>query len=1121
MAQATTPGLTVGQVIEGAILPERVELHLVIPEGNGLHIIGRGLQTGGFIERRLSAEQLATITVVGGEADFKGDALRFRLGVEAMRLGLAYEYDPYFSLSIARVDPLPHQLEAVYDFFLKAPRIRFLLADDAGAGKTIMAGLLLKELKARGLVSRILVVSPANLMFQWQREMLDRFHERFEPIRGMDLATAYGTNPWQDKTQVITSLDWAKRDEVIESLSRSHWDLVFIDEAHRMSARDPDHKTERYRLGEMLSDHCDHLVMLTATPHKGDEENFCLFLRLLDKDVYADITSLDQALREHSAPFYLRRTKEAMVSFPDPETGKSTPLFRKREVRTTPFELLPEEYEFYKELTNYVHEQTAKTARDTSARGRAVGFAMALYQRRFASSLHAVVRSLERRREKLRKVLTTPQPAVAAPIVDLEDLEELDEAEAEKVFERVEDASLPIDRAAIAAEMSLLDQLVMRGADLEAREVSSKLIKLQRLLGDEGIFKDPDMKLLVFTEHRDTLEWLVQRMRAWKLRVIEIHGGMKPGDRDAPGTRLYAERAFKETEQVLVATEAAGEGINLQFCWLMVNFDIPWNPVRLEQRMGRIHRYGQTHDCLIFNFVAMNTFEGRVLNKLLERLRIIREELGTDQVFDVVGEVLPGNQVERLIREKYAGRLNEEEVIDRLVEDADPERFRRITQSALEGLARKQLNLTALVGRLAEAKERRLVPEVVEDFFLKAAPLHDLRPEPTGQVFRLGRIPRSVLKVGVSLEVRFGKLGREYRTIVFDKTRLDKAPTAEWVTPGHPLFEAVRELTRQTSDADLRRGAVFYEVERIVPSRLELFSASIKDGLGHELHRRLFVVEVKAQAGLELRQPTVFLDLIPASDVTAPPPPTVPRPDLERHLVQAAVEPLLEEVRAERRRELGVVREHVRISLGELINRQQNQIFDLAARQDAGQDVSLAMQQAEQRLEDLDQRLTHRMTELDAEAEIAIADVLHLASAIVLPHPSGEVARRMVSDPEIERIAMDAVMHFERARGWEPEDVSAENRGFDIRSQLPSTGEVRFIEVKGRAGRGEVGLSSNEYATSCRLGADYWLYVVFDCSSRPELLLVQDPSRLNPEPVISIAHYLFTRDQVERAAQHV
>src|SRR5713101_5668087 len=294
------PGLKPNHIVRGAIFPEPVKILTTVPLGEAIKLIGEGLETGRVHQPILTAEQIATLEISPDNDPFDGDPAKFRLGIEAMRLALAYEYDPYFSLSIARVDPLPHQLEAVYDYFLKLPRIRFLLADDAGAGKTIMAGLLIKELKARGLVSRILVVSPANLMFQWQREMLDRFHERFEPIRGMDLATAYGTNPWQDKTQVITSLDWAKRDEVIESLSRSHWDLVFVDEAHRMSARDAEHKTERYRLGEMLSDHCDHLVMLTATPHRGDEENFCLFLRLLDKDVYADITSLDQALREHS-----------------------------------------------------------------------------------------------------------------------------------------------------------------------------------------------------------------------------------------------------------------------------------------------------------------------------------------------------------------------------------------------------------------------------------------------------------------------------------------------------------------------------------------------------------------------------------------------------------------------------------------------------------------------------------------------------------------------------------------------------------------------------------------------------------------------------------------------------
>ena len=649
-----------GQVLEGAILPERVEVLIATPEGDLVRIVGRGLRTGQAHDLRLNANQLAALAIVGGEADFGGDPKRFRLGIEAMRLGLAYEYDPYFSLSIARVDPLPHQLEAVYDYFLRVPRIRFLLADDAGAGKTIMAGLLLKELKLRGLVDRVLVVSPANLMFQWQREMQDRFRERFDILRGVDLSSAYGTNPWQEHAQVITSIDWAKREEVQESLARSDWHLVIVDEAHRMSARDAEHKTERYRLGELLSEHSEHVVFLTGTPHKGDQENFCMFLRLLDRDVYGDVQSLEEAIARHEAPFYLRRTKEAMVTFPDPQTGECKPLFRRREVVTAPFELLPDEFDFYKELTDYVYQQSARASHDQSARGRAIGFTMAMYQRRFASSLHAAVRSLERRRKRLADLLATPQPMRSAPSVSIEDLEELDEAEAEKIIEDIEEATLPIDRSILAEEIAVIDRLVVHGRQLEEREVSSKLQKLRSLLEDERVFSDPTMKLLVFTEHRDTLEWLVDRLRAWGLSVTQIHGSMKVGDRDTPDTRLYAERSFREESQVLVATEAAGEGINLQFCWLMVNFDIPWNPVRLEQRMGRIHRYGQEHDCLIFNFVALNTFEGRVLAKLLERLAVIGEELGTDQVFDVVGEVLAGNQIERLLRERYAGRTRRE-----------------------------------------------------------------------------------------------------------------------------------------------------------------------------------------------------------------------------------------------------------------------------------------------------------------------------------------------------------------------------------------------------------------------------------------------------------------------------
>src|SRR5579875_1330270 len=1107
----TVEGLRPGQVLEGPSLPGRTEVVAVMPTGDLLRLVGKGLESGQFVDLYLSAEQLAGLRVVGGEADYRGDAVRFKLGIEAMRLGLAYEYDPYFSLSIARVDPLPHQLEAIYDYFLKLPRIRFLLADDAGAGKTIMAGLLLKELKMRGLVQRVLVVAPANLAFQWQREMRDRFRETFEILRGIDLQSAYGTNPWQDRRQVIASVDWAKREDVRESLSRVRWDLVFVDEAHRMSASDPDHKTERYKLGELLSERTDHLGLLTATPHKGDPENFCLFLRLLDRDVYGDVRSLEEAMRRQEAPFYLRRTKEVMVTFPDPRTGQVQRLFKPWEVETVPFQLLDDEYAFYQQLTHYVQEQSMRAARDPSARGRAIGFTMAMYQRRFASSLAAAIRSLERRRERLHRQLKRPAAPSVAPSVDWEDLEELDEARQEEVLEAIEEASLPLDRAAVTAEIQAIDALLVRGRALLEGEVSSKLQRLRGLLQDQGIFRDRGMKLLIFTEHKDTLDWLVERIRGWGLSVTQIHGGMKVGDRDTPDTRLHAERVFREEAQVMVATEAAGEGINLQFCWLMVNYDIPWNPVRLEQRMGRIHRYGQTHDCLIFNFVAVNTFEGRVLAKLLDRLREIRRELGSDQVFDVVGEVLRGNRIEQLIRDRYAGRTSEQAVIDEVAAEVDPERFRRITRSALESLARKDMSLSALVDRLAEAKERRLVPEVVQDFFEKAASLHELHPRKAAVGYRLGRVPRAVLEQGIRQEDRFGRLGRQYGTIVFDKKDLERAPTAEWVTPGHPLFEAVRALTERTAADHLLRGAVFHEVGRERPARLEVLSLRLRDGLGHDLHERLCVVEIGPEGGLELRQPTLFLDLLPAPDAKPPELPRIDRARLESFVVDAAGRPLLEEVASERRRQLEQVRRHVRISLDALIDVEQRRLFEYTSRMGEGEDVALAAQQAEQRLEELNQRKERRLRELDSEAQIAIADVRHLASAVVLPHPA---APGVASDPEVERIAMGMAMRHERERGWTPRDVSKENRGYDIRSEHPTEG-ARFIEVKGRAARDAVALTPNEFRTALRLREDFWLYVVYDCAATPSLITIQDPIRLDPEPIALIDHYRVSREKVE------
>lgn len=1106
------PGVT----MEGEIFPEPVRVVLVQPVGANLKVGGQGLRTKQYHERLLNPEQVHSLKVIPAEASFDGDAVRFRLGIEAARLGLAYEYDPYFSLSIARVDPLPHQLEAVYHYILPLPRIRFLLADDAGAGKTIMAGLLLKELKLRGLVARTLIVAPANLAFQWQREMRDRFGERFNIIRGVDLKTAYGVNPWQDRPQIITSMDWAKREEVLESLGRTTWDLIIVDEAHRMSASDPEHKTERYKLGELLSQKTDHLLLLTGTPHKGDPSNFCLFLQLLDKDVYGDVRSLEEAMRRNHAPFYLRRTKEALVTFPDPETGQARKLFTNREVHTVRFELDGQEFEFYEALTRYVQDQSIRAAADPSARGRALGFTMAMYQRRFASSIHAVRRSLERRLQKLEGRLRRPQPEAMADLSRLDEIDELPEDEVARLEEEIEQASLPSERQAIQREIEELRVLVQKARALEEREMSSKLNKLREVLTDQNIFGDSKTKLLIFTEFKETLDYLVERLGkgtkerpGWGLTVTQIHGGMKIGDRDTPGTRLYAEREFREQAQVLVATEAAGEGINLQFCWLMVNFDIPWNPMRLEQRMGRIHRYGQERDCLIFNFVAANTREGQVLERLLERLREIRGELGSDQVFDVVGEIVPANYLERLFRELYAGRITQQAVLDRVVGDFDRERFARICHSTLEGLAKKELNLSAILGRTAEAKERRLVPEVVEEFFLQAAPVAGL-PIPKGRngIYTLGRISRHLQIVGERLEPRFGPLGREYRRITFDKRYLAEDPTLEWVTPGHPLFEAVREEVWERVQTDLRRGALFYDLNRTTPSRLEVYAASIADGRGNTLHRELFVVEVAESGEMRLRQPTVFLDLIPAQVGITSVLPIIPeRGEVERFMLEQGLQPFLQKVQDERQKELDTIARHVEVSLLTLIDRQQRLVVELLQRQERGEDVALALGETERRLDELNARLERRRQEIQRERQLAIADLTHIGSALVLPHPERENFVPMIRDEEVERIAMEAAMRYERERGWIPEDVSAEDRGFDILSRHPASGGVRCIEVKGRAGTGPVVLTRNEYKTAGRLGGDYWLYVVFHCATRPQLVPIRDPARLPWEPIVKIEYY--------------
>ena len=865
-----------GQVLTGPLFSEPMRVETV--RSNGVGSVEAGLvgqRTERFRKVTLTSTDIASLTIADSTLSYDGDGQLLRLGLQAYSLGIAYEFDPYFGLSISRVDPLPHQLEAVYDHLLKLPSVRFLLADDAGAGKTIMAGLLIKELKLRGLAERVLVVCPANLTFQWQRELKEKFDERFLVLKGGDIRDQFGINQWLDQKQTITSLDLAKREDILPGLRQVHWDLVIVDEAHRMSARDETHKSQRYRLGELLRDSADNILLLTATPHKGDPHNFTLFLQLLDRDAYADVKSIREAMERRRAPFYLRRTKEAMVHFPERQedgTWTAKPVFTKRITNTAGFNMDGPEFDLYQAVTRFVKWQSARAAaQGDDPRARAVGFLMSLYQRRLASSAHAMRRSLENRANRLEEGLKQAQDlARTAPpdLPDWEDLEELEDTERERLERMLEAVTLAGNAEEVRKEIAELQQLAGQAATVEATGQEAKLTRLNEIMREQGFFDDPDQRLLIFTEFKDTLDYLVERLKSWGFRVGTIHGGMRPGSLDEPGSRLHAEQQFRDGHiQVLVATEAAGEGINLQCCHILFNYDIPWNPNRLEQRMGRIHRYGQRFDCLIFNFVATNTIEGRVLQRLLVKLQEIRDALDDDAVFNVVGEVLPAAQVDRVFRDYYSGKLGDADLEDRLLRDVDEGRFREICQTALEGLAAKKLNLEMLVERRARAQERRVVPETIARFLSESSgnaaftlnPVNHLR-----HTFQPGRTPTALKSYERDPDWRFPDLLTRYPRLSTDRDTAE-AHNLEWVTPGHPLFEALRRHCVETGRDVFTTGAPASTLSTTMPRPA---STSIERALwmvsATSSTSGCFVVELAETSEPRLREPDILGNLTPA-----------------------------------------------------------------------------------------------------------------------------------------------------------------------------------------------------------------------------------------------------------------
>ena len=791
---------------------------------------------------------------------FDGDGALFRLVSEAQRIRLAHLFDPVLAVHTSVVDPLPHQITAVYESMLPRQPLRFLLADDPGAGKTIMAGLLIKELIARGDLQRCLIVCPGSLAEQWQDELFRRFHLPFEILTNDKLEAARTGNWFLETNLIIARLDKLSRNEEVQQKLQApdgRWDLVVCDEAHKMSATvfgGETKYTKRYRLGQLLSTLTRHFLLMTATPHNGKEADFQLFMALLDGDRFEG-RFRDGVHTADVSDLMRRMVKESLLKF------DGTPLFPQRIAYTVPYKLSDAEAHLYRIVTDYVREEFNRAeALENDKRAGTVGFALTILQRRLASSPEAIYQSLRRRRERLESRLrelevlqrggqVAPTILPTLPVLDSEDVEDLEEApdnEVQAAEEEILDqatAARSIDELRIEIEtlkgLEAQAQTVRRsGTDTKWRELASLLSEIFTPAGlartsaagrtveesdaPYGAGKipppkpSPHQKLVIFTEHRDTLNYLEQRVTTLLGRqeaVVVIHGSIGREE------RLKKQESFKHDPevQVLLATDAAGEGINLQRAHLMVNYDLPWNPNRIEQRFGRIHRIGQTEVCHLWNLVAEETREGDVYRKLLEKLEQARQALG-GQVFDVLGRLqFEGKSLRELLIEavRYGERPEVQAFLTTVLDTAlDRGHLQALLdERALAHDAMDASKVQRIRADMERADTRRLQPHYIESFFHEAFRiLGGSAQQREARRYEVTHVPAPVRNRDRLIGIGEPVLPR-YERIAFEKALVapQGQPLAAFVCPGHPLLDSVIDLTLERNRDLLKRGTVLVD----------------------------------------------------------------------------------------------------------------------------------------------------------------------------------------------------------------------------------------------------------------------------------------------------------------------
>ena len=1116
-----TQNIAFGTIVESPLWTEplKVLTYQPLPHGD-VHIVGTLIDSQSLVNQELIQAEIETLQIVQSHVNFTGNARRAFLNLEAKRYRYAALYDPTLAISISKVDPLPHQIEAVWQV-LKQTRIRFLIADDPGAGKTIMAGLIAKELKLRNQVKRILIVAPGHLITQWTEEMRTRFEENFTHVTRSLVNAHPHENVWHREQQLITSIDFARQDDIRGAIANTHFDLIIVDEAHKMAAYqygDKIEKTKRYQLGECLSNCTTHLLFLTATPHRGDSENFRLFLDLLEPGFFADPIQIQESIKKNDNPLFIRRVKENLKDF----DGEK--LFLPRHVQTKPFRLGSEsesEMELYNELSEYIREQYNRFSENSQKRNN-VAFALVILQRRLASSTYALYVSLQRRQQRLEELLqsTTPQVDTLPTEQHRDEVEDLSETERWEREEQWEVLSVAENREELKDEIETLKHLEHKAQQIIEREREIKLQELKKAL-DKLNVQHPKQKILIFTEYFDTLDYLAQKVKAWGFSVSIIHGKM-PHEK-----RVEVQQTFQDETQILIATEAAGEGINLQFCHLMINYDLPWNPNRLEQRMGRIHRYGQKKEVHVINLVASDTREGAVFTRLFEKLDTIRSELGTDRVYDVIGELFPKRNLTQLMLEAAASTRDYTQLLNEIEASLDPVQLELFKDFNEDTLVSPYINLPQVSELQQQAREHGLIPEYTREFFRRTfGTLNSALHQRKDGFFKIDRVPSQIIRISQNVEFKrmYPTLTqRNYPKVTFDKTHVSMDPKIEFISFGHPLFEATLRYVEKEYTEDFKMGACFTDPDGRFNGVIVFYEGEIRDGTDTVAGKRLFAFYLPQDLeSVEQINPAVIWDFQEASPTSEP----IQIQELEEKVggqVRLHLDNYKKELIDERQRQVDIKRRYGITSLERLILNLDSELLDLAVKSDNGEDIKrLVRSKTEQKenYEDEKEKL-----EQSCQRELTlIRKPPTFAGAIRVRPTTGSNEREtlMHNRLEIERIGMEHATRHEEAQGCVVEDVSAKNLGFDLRSKTPD-GKVRCIEVKARSDHAPVVLTSNEWFRAKQLKDDYFLYVVLNAATtQPESYILQNPaSQISAVRQITEVRYQVPLSEITKGSEPV